>query len=246
MTVRGIQHQHVDLRLDQRRSAIQHVGGGTDGGGAQQTSARVTGGIRVFHGLFDILDGDEAAQHTRVVDERQLLDAVAGEDLLRLLEGRADGADDEVILGHHVADAAGIVGDETHIAVGENADELTVHADRHAGDLELTHQRVRVRDGVVGGQREGIDDNAVLRTLDHIHLIGLRLDGHILVDNTDAALTRDGDRHLRLGDRVHSGGHQRGVERHALRQLGAHADVRRQHIGCRRNEQHVVEGQTFF
>ena len=41
---------------------------------------------------------------------------------------------------------------------------------------------------------------------------GLRLDGHVLVDDADAAFLRHGDGEARLGDGVHGGGHQRQVQ----------------------------------
>src|SRR5439155_761252 len=58
-----------------------------------------------------------------------------------------------------------------------------------------------------------------------------------------AAFARDGDRHLRLRDRVHGGGDQGNVERDATREPRAHVHVPRVHAREPRNEQNVVEGE---
>ncbi len=105
------------------------------------------------------------------------------------------------------------VGLELHVAVGDDADELSIVADGHAGDAVLGHQLIRLGQGVAGGQPEGVGDNAVLAALDHVHLLGLCADGHILVDDADAALTGDGDGHAVLGDGIHGGAHQRDIQR---------------------------------
>ena len=52
------------------------------------------------------------------------------------------------------------------------------------GALEL----VGLGQSVAGRQPEGVGDHAVFAALDHIHLLGLGADGHILMDDADAAL----------------------------------------------------------
>ena len=53
------------------------------------------------------------------------------------------------------------------------------------------------------------------------------LDGHILMDDADAALPGDGDGHAVLGDGVHGGAHHRDIQLDLLGQLSVQIDVRR-------------------
>ena len=52
---------------------------------------------------------------------------------------------------------------------------LPSSADRDAGDAVFTHQLIGIRHQVIGGQEKRIDDDAVFRALDAVHLIGLLL-----------------------------------------------------------------------
>ena len=205
VAVGGVQAQHVHAGLHQGGHPVQHVGGGADGGAHQQAALLVTGGVGVHLGLLDVLDGDEALQTEVLVHDGQLLDLVLAEDLLGLGQGGALGRGDQVLLGHHVVDELVHVGLELHVPVGDDADELTVVADGHAGDAELGHQLVRLGQGVAGSQPEGVGDDPVLGALHHVHLLGLLADGHIFMDDADAALPGDGDGHAVLGDGIHGG-----------------------------------------
>ena len=111
---------------------------------------------------------------------------------------------------------------------------------------ELGHQLVRLGQGVAGGQPEGVGDDPVLRALDHVHLLGLLADGHILVDDADAPLPGDGDGHAVLGDRVHSGADEGDVQADLLGQLGVQVHVGGQDVAGRGDQQHIVKGQALF
>ena len=96
-----------------------------------------------------------------------------------------------------------------------------------------------------GVEIERIGDDAVFRTLYQIHLLGLTVDAHVLVDDADAALTGNGDGHAVLGDGVHGRAHHGHVQLYFFGQLGGQIHVSGQNIALRRDQQHVVEGQPF-
>ena len=73
-----------------------------------------------------------------------------------LLQRGALAAGDQALAGHHLADAAGLVLLELHVAVGDDADQPPVRVHHgHAGDTELGHQRVRLGQRVFRPQVEG-------------------------------------------------------------------------------------------
>ena len=104
---------------------------------------------------------------------------------------------------------AGLAG-EAQVAVGQDADQLPCAVDDgQARDALLADQLQGLLDGVVGAQRDGVDDHARFRALDLEDLAGLVVDGEVLVDDGHAAQLGHGDGHARLGDGVHRRRHQR-------------------------------------
>ena len=102
MTVRGVDDEHVDARVDQRACALPRVGPDAHRSADPQASLRVLGRVRELDPLLDVLDGDQPAQHTVAVDDRELLDLVPVQDRLCLAEGRADRGCDEVARRHQL------------------------------------------------------------------------------------------------------------------------------------------------
>ena len=169
------------------------------------------------------------------------------QDRLCLFHGRADRSGNQVFLGHNFRDRTVIVGQKTHITVGDDAHQLAhiVH-DRNAGDLVLAHQRICIGYQVIFGQRERVDDNAVFRALYLVHLVCLLFDAHIFVDDTDAAFTGDGDRHSCLGHGVHCRRHDRCVQIDIAGKSCAQVDHIRCYVRFCRDQQHVIECQPLL
>ena len=242
----GIQAQHVYAGLNQSGHTVQHIVGGADGSAYQQAALLVTGRVGIHLGLLDVLDGNETLQVEVLVHDGQLLYLVLAQDLLGLGQSSSLGGGDQVLLGHHVVDELAHIGLKLHITVGDDADELAVVADGHTGDAVLGHQLVGLSQSVAGSQPEGIGDNAVLRALDHIHLLSLLADGHILMDDTDTTLTGDGNGHAVLGNGIHGGADEGDIQTDLFRQLGVKVHVGGQHIAGRRNEQNIIKGEALL
>ena len=158
---------------------------------------------------------------------------------------------DEIVLGHQLGDFLPLVGGKAHVAVGENADELAgapVAAaldHRNAGDVMLLHQRQRIGERRAGMNGHRIHDHARFEFLHLPHLRGLHRRFQIAVNDANAAGLRHGDRHMRLGDRVHGRRHDRDIEADAARDSRANIDIRRQHVRQTGLDQHVVESEAF-
>ena len=82
--VRGVDDEHVDAGGDERLRALDRVRADADRRADAQPAALVLRRVRVLDLLLDVLDGDQPAQPAVGVDDRQLLDLVAVEDLLGL------------------------------------------------------------------------------------------------------------------------------------------------------------------
>ena len=111
------------------------------------------------------------------------------------------------------------------------------------GDLEPPHQRVRLAQRTIRPERDRVHDHPALAPLDPVDFRGLPLDRHVLVQHADAAGSRHGDGHVRLGDGVHGGGDQRDVERDRAGEAGDGGNLARVDRGVPRQEEHVVEGE---
>ena len=83
--MRGVDDEHVGAGRDERLRTLGCLGADSDRRSDAQPAAVVLRRLRVLDLLLDVLDGDEPAQPTVGVDDRELLDLVAVKDLLRLL-----------------------------------------------------------------------------------------------------------------------------------------------------------------
>ena len=237
-----VEHEHVNARIDKRAGTVEHVIRDADGGSAEQTAGCVLCGVRVLEHLFNVLYRDKAAQLVVLVDYGKLLYTVLLEDGLGFVKRRADKAGDKPGLGHDLVDAAAHIGLKLHIAVRDDADELAVFVnDGHAGDAELCHERVRVAEGIAGAEVERICNNAVFGTLDQIDLLGLMLNAHVLMDNADAALSRNCDRHAVLGNGIHGRAHHGHVEPDLIGEPCSKLNIGRQNVTLGRDKKHVIK-----
>ena len=196
VAVGAVEHESVRARVEQRARAVEHVRRHADGGGDEETAAAVLRGVRVGDRLFNVLDRDETLEPEVLIDDGQLFDFVLAQRLLGFLKRRPLAADDEIFARHELADLPVEVGFKLHVAVGDDANKLAglVH-DGDAGNAEFAAKGIRVAQRVLRGEEERVGDDAVFAALDEVDLFGLLLDRHIFVDNADAALARNGDRH---------------------------------------------------
>ena len=112
---------------------------------------------------------------------------------------------DEILFRHHVGDRQIEAGFKAQIAIGENADQLAVLGDGHARDAIALHQRERVGNFLLGLDGDRVHDHAAFTALHAVHFFGLPLDGHVAMDDADAALLRQRDGEVRFGHRIHGG-----------------------------------------
>ena len=246
VAVGAVQRQYIHLGRYKGGGALLHIMADADGTGDQQTVVAVPGGVGVLLGFFDILDGDKAGKTEVLIHDGQLFHLTAQQQRLGFLQRDALRGGDEMILGHHLADGHIKAGHELEVTVGDDAHQPAVGiADGHAADMELAHQPVGIADEMIRRKGKGIIDDAVFAALDPVNLIGLLPDGHILVDDADAALPRHGDGHAAFGDGIHGGADQRGIQVDIPGQTGADIDIGGQNGAVGRYHQNVIKGERF-
>ncbi|MNF57888.1 hypothetical protein D3C84_394290 [compost metagenome] len=233
----GVDDDHVDAGRRQRGYAVAGIGTGADRRADAQTTLVVLAGQRVGLGLLDIVDGHHALEAELVIDDQHALDAVLVQQLAHHLGVFAFLDRDQTFFGrHHFAHLGAHVGLETHVTRGDDADQITVVQHRHAGDVVLPGQVEQIAHRGIGLDGDRVLDHAGLVTLDLAHLGSLLLDGHILVDDANAAFLSHGNRQTGLGDGVHGSGEQRNIQLDTTSQASLETDILRQNIGVTRNK----------
>ena len=189
VTVRGVEHQHIDSGVDQRLGTSLVIG--TDAGGGTELVVRIAVVVRLvlFDQGLDVEEAVEAGEFTGFVDHRQFAHFVFDHDPVGFVHrnriaGGHRGA------GHHVADPDVVVGEEFDVTAGDDADQFAgVVNDREPGEgvllatlllHHLRHRLIRVKN-----HRRADDSIEVI--LDLAHLFGLFFDRKILVDHAQAA-----------------------------------------------------------
>jgi hypothetical protein len=244
MAVRGIDDQDIDAGLGEQFDAFFGARADADGGAGTQASGSVLAGVRVFGGLDDVLDGDQAAQLESVVDDHHAFEAVLVDHRLAFLDGGPFGNRHQSMLWRHdIADRLVEFGFEAQVAVGDDADDHPAIEYRYAGDLVQSGQRQHVTHRHLWGHGNRILEDSGFETLDLGDFGRLPLRAEVLVHDSDAAFLRQGDGQARLGHGVHGRRNERQVEADVARQTRLERDVARHYGRMGGNEEHVVERQ---
>ena len=118
MPVGDVDHQHVDLRLDQLGGTLEIVTGRADRCANHQTPVRVARRERQLSLAADIPGRYEAGQTAGRIDQRQLLDLPSDHQALGLFMSDRPLVDDELLARRHAfLDARPSLGDESNITV---------------------------------------------------------------------------------------------------------------------------------
>ena len=108
------------------------------------------------------------------------------------------------------------------------------------------HQVLCLLQRIVRSQIERVGDNAEFGSLDLVNFLRLHGDGHILMDDADAALPGHGDCHPVLCYGIHPCAHHRNVQLDSFCEMGRKVDLIRNNLGIGRNQKYVVESNSFI
>ena len=198
---------HVDTRLDERIDAIVGVEPGADRRTDTQRARRVLAGAREVLGFLEVLGSNHALEFEVVTDDEDFLDAVLVQQRNDLfLVRRPSLTVTRRSCGVMTADtgASSCVSNRrsrpvTMPTVWRFADH------RHTGDAHRAREVDDLADRHVRRHRNRVAHDAALVLLDRVHLAGLLLNRHILVDDADTAFLGERNCEPRLGYRVHGG-----------------------------------------
>jgi len=164
-----------------------------------------------FSFFWDVLDGDEALEGELVVHHQQFFDAVLVQDGLGLLEGGATGTVTRfsLVITSEIGRSKRFSNRRSRLVRMPTSLPPWV-----TGTPEMRNRLMSSCAAEMGwsGRCDGIHDHAAFTALDAVHLFGLPFDGHVAMDDSDAALLRQRDRQVRLRDGVHGGGDHRNVQ----------------------------------
>ena len=239
----AVDGQQIHFALHHFLRALEEVAGGADGRAHPQPALRIFGRVGILQFFLNVFDRDQALEVVVVVNHQQFFHAVFVQNVLRVFERGSHRDGDEIFLGHHFADGNVEAGLKAQIAIGENAHQFSVLGDGHAGNFVLAHDFERVRNLGVRRHGDRIDDHAAFRALHFVHFVGLLLRRQVAMDDPDAALLGQRNRHVRFRDRVHGGADDGNVQPDIARELGLSVGQGGNDVGARGQQQHVVEGE---
>src|SRR2546427_508496 len=248
VAVGRVHHQCIDAGLDQQLHALLGALAHAHGGGHAQAACAVTRCVGEGGLLGDVLDGDKALEFKGVVHDQDALELVLVEQGLGF-HGRGavllvDG-DQALARRHDLADLDVVAGLEAQVAAGDDAHHLAAVAHGKAGDAEVLGQLQHLQHGVLGGDDHGVVHHAGFVALDLGHFGSLLLCRHVLVNDADTALLRNGNGQTRFGHGVHGGGHKGDVQGDVARKARLERGVLGQDLGESGDQEDVVEGQGF-
>ena len=245
VTMRGVDHHHVNARINQRLAAFKARIADGRGRSHAQPALIVLAGMWVQHGLFGILQREQSGQLALPVRHQQFLDPPRLHQAFRGLQIGWLLQQGKVVRGHHHPHRRLVIGRKAHVAVGHDTDDAAslVHH-RKAGDIVALLQRLGVCERLVRAKRDRIVDDAAFKPLHAADFGGLLQKSEIAVNDADATGLRHGNRHPRLGHRVHRRRQERDVHADRLRHKGRCIGVRWQHARGGRNQKHVVKGES--
>ncbi len=166
-----------------------------------------------------------------IADHENLLDAMLVQQRQHFFLGCILTDGDQAFLGRHHRRYRGVqFGFEPQIAMRDDADDFGPDHHRHSGNILGARQLDDLPDGHVRFDGDRIADDSAFEFLDAIDLPGLIPDGHVLVDDADAAFLCDGDGETGFGDGVHRGGDHREVDADFAGQSARKRDFARQYF----------------
>jgi hypothetical protein len=179
----------IDAGFGEQLGALFGARTDAEGGADPQPAGGILAGVRVFGGLHDVLDGDQAAQFEGVVHHQHALEAVLVDQRFAFLDGRSLVHGHQAFArSHDIAHRLVEHGFEAQVAVGDDADDQLAIEHRHAGNLVQAGQRQDIAHRHAGRYGDRILQDAGFEALNLGDFGRLRPGCEVLMHDADAAL----------------------------------------------------------
>ncbi len=208
----GINNQRVHTSLNQSLGPLKRAVAHANGSRHPQAAVSVLAGIGIFYHLLNILNGHQTFKVVILVHNRQLFNPVLLQYITSFINRSARRRRHQVFRGHNLLDRAGEILLKAQIPVGQNAHQPALHRHRHTGNMVTRHQFQRVLNCIFRRKKNRINNNTVLRALNAVNLSRLCLNRHIFVNNANAALPGNRNRHPRFRNSVHTSADNRHIQ----------------------------------
>jgi hypothetical protein len=190
----GVDEDGIRTGGEQRFAAIHAIITDTDGSADAELAVGVLGGVGEHLALHDILLGDETGELASGIDEREFFDAVRVEDFERVLVAGLRRAGGQAgARRHDGGHGRGFILDVPHVTAGDHADEDAAGIDDgETADAFFVHEALKLAKSRLRRHAVRILDDGVFGALHTGHLLGLKVDGHVPMDDTESALPERG------------------------------------------------------
>ena len=210
--VRRVHHQHIHARFHQRPHARFGFAARAHRRAHAQTPLAVFVGIGKLGVFNDVFHRNQAFELVLLIQNKHAFDFMPVHQFACFFNTRANGHGNQFFArGHNSAHGQIQARFKTQIAVGNNADYLAVFYHRQARHfaLALLALRQQIANQFIGRHGNRVFHHAAFMAFHLADRQGLLFNGHVFVNDADAAFLRHRNRQARLGNRVH-GGRQQG------------------------------------
>ena len=246
MSVSGIDDDSVNASLNESFHTLECISSNAYASSHSQATLSILTCHWLVLSLSDVLICDKADEIIIFIHYRQFLNLMLKKDRSSRIKVSLLMGNDKIILCHHIRNLAIHISLETQVTVCDNTHEFVVLIyHRNTSDVIFSHHIESVLYSLPRIDGHRIIDHAILGTLYYCHLTSLFLDRHILVDNADAAFASDSDSHRSLCDSVHCCCHEWDFQVNVTGKLGTKRYLTRKNLRVCRNEQYIIEGNTF-
>ena len=221
--MRGVDQQNIYARGNQRIHALFVTGARTHRRTDAQATLLIFTGVRFTLRFLEIFNGDHAEKMEAVIHNQRFLNAFFMHFGKNHFAAFAFANGHQTLFRRHInAHRLIQVGDETHVATGDNADQLVVFGHHRIASKTVAFSQL-FHFAQCGGRQDGlrVGNHAGLMLLHALNFFRLALDGHVFMNKADAAFLCQGNCQTRFRHGIHCSREHWNIQTNGFRQLSA-------------------------
>ena len=245
--MRRINDNHVNAGFYEKLEALFGAGSDADGSARKELAVLIFGGVGVFGGFDDVLDGDKAREVEVLVHDENTFETVFVHQALGFIKRCPFLHGDQTFARRHDFTHRSLhAGFKAKVAVGDHAQNAAAFHNGHTADAVFKAHADHVADEHIRAHGDGVAHNAGFMALNLGDFRGLLFGGKILVNNANTAFLRHRNGEIGFGHRIHGGRNHRDVDADFTGEFGGEENVLGKNFRVCRNEQDVIEGKSLL